>query len=242
MLKLFIVIFYSTISFAIEASPFIIVSDPNPPYEYLNNQQPAGMDIEILQEIAKRQKIEFRFQFVPWARALNMVKEGKADAIISLLKTEDRLNFLHYPETPVYEDKILFFANKNFSQKPRSLTDLKGVRVGVVAGNSYGKEFDENTEMIKEVVSTQEMGMKKLAANRTPLFVINEIVGFHLIKELKAEGIYTLPIILSQDKYYLAISKKSPRSNTFLKIMDQGLKEAQKSGVLSEIKKKYLKK
>ena len=102
--------------------------------------------------------------------------------------------------------------------------------------------FDENKEIIKEIVSDQEMGMRKLMANRTPLFVINEIVGLYLIKEMKAEGITTLPIVLTQDKYYVAISKKSPRSKIFFEKISQGLKEAQKSGVLQEMKKKYLQK
>lgn len=224
------------------ASPFVIVTDPPPPYEYMVNNIPVGMDVEILSEIAKKQHLQIQFNFVPWARAMIMVKEGKADGIISLLKTPERESFLNYPETPIYEDRILLFANSSFKNNILALKDLEGHTVGVVADNSYSKEFDENLNIIKEIVSDQEMGMRKLIANRTPLFIINEMVGLYMIKEMRVQNIRPLTFVVNQNKYYLAVSRKSPRSRLFFKKISQGLKDAQKSGVLSEIKKKYLQK
>lgn len=206
----------SLLSFGAFAKTFKLVSEAYPPYEYQENGKNIGMDVEILDLITKKTGVEIKIEFIPWKRALEMVKDGSADGIFSLAKTPEREEFLHYPGTPLYQGKTVLFAHPDYKGDPKSLEDLKGKTVSIVTDNSYGAEFDGNKEIQKDASSDQDTQMRKLIAGRVPLTVANEIVGWHNIKKQGGKDIRTLGIVVDKDVNYIGVSKKSPNSKEFL--------------------------
>lgn len=106
------------------AQTFRFVTEDYPPYVYSEGGQAKGLDVEIINAIKKKANIDVKIEFYPWNRALSMVQDGTADAIFSLFKNSEREAFLHYPATPLYNNKTMLFASNSFAGDVKSLSDL----------------------------------------------------------------------------------------------------------------------
>ncbi len=69
----------------------IVCGDENyPPNEMKINGQLVGVHIDLIKEIAAILKIKVVFGRYPWARAVNMLKTGEADAITYFSRNSER--------------------------------------------------------------------------------------------------------------------------------------------------------
>jgi len=223
------------------AKTYKLVYEEYPPYEYKVNGKLTGMDVEILEEAAKTAGVSLEFKEYPWARATKMAEEGEVDAIFSMSKTADREKLFYFPSVYLSGETNVIFANDAFKGEIKSITDLKGKRIGVVADYSYGVEFDGYKDCKKEINSNQETLMKKLKENRFQLAINNQLVGNHKAKELGATNIRVLSYIASNDPLFLGVSKKSASGKEFFDLMNKTLSDMDKAGKLKPIRDKYTK-
>lgn len=223
------------------AQTYLLVTEEYPPYEYLDGGKPAGMDVEMLRAAAARAGVSVEFRFVPWVRAEAMAKGGQADGIFSLFRTKEREAFLLYAATPLGSERNAVFANSGFKGEPTRLADLKGLRIGSVTGNSYGPLFDSFSDYLKDENADVETMLRKLAGNRTPLGVVNQVVGRHLIKRLGLSGLRILPIDLGEEPLFVGFAKASPKGAEAHARLSAALSELEASGELKAIRDKYLK-
>lgn len=226
--------------FASEASPYVLVTESYPPYEFQENGKAVGMDVELIELAAKKVDIKIRIDFIPWARCIEMMKKGSADGIFSLLHNKEREKFIYYPPTPLYVARSVLFARKKSSIKIEKIEDLKGKQVGVVYGNSYGEAFDKADYIKKESVADHETLMKKLIVRREELIMTTEEVGYYLSRKLGSQDVHALPLTVLKDMFYIGVSKKSPRAKILLKKLSEGLALIEKTGEAQLIRKKYL--
>ncbi len=147
------------------------------PYTYLDNGKPSGFEIEILDAVMKNLGIQVVFVSYPWKRCLNNLKEGKADILISLLKTPDRETFAHFPDTHISISKTVFFTKKDSRISFNgSYEDLKDFNIGVIMGFSYNTAFDQAVFLkIDSSVDTRTL-ITKLLNNRHDLAAENQAV------------------------------------------------------------------
>ncbi|MCP4076398.1 MAG: amino acid ABC transporter substrate-binding protein [Gammaproteobacteria bacterium] len=54
------------------------------------NGQSSGIDVEILNELARRAKIKLRYKHVPFKRIFKMLQSGKADIVCSIIRKNQR--------------------------------------------------------------------------------------------------------------------------------------------------------
>jgi len=226
----------------LSAKTYNLVSEPYPPFEYQENGKNTGMDVEILEAVAKSAGVDFKISFLPWKRALSEVQSGSSDAIFSILQTKERESFLYYPEKALFKGKTILFANESFNGTIKSISDLNGKKIGFVSGNSYGKEFDNATEILKDPSTNAEMSVNKLINNRHDLLVITEEVGWYYLNKSKAKKIRALPFIIMQDDYFIATSKKSANGRELLNLINEHMTKLEKDNVLDAIRAKYRKK
>lgn len=240
MKKFFLLIILFVYCLGSQAASYYLVTEPYPPYEFQENGKSVGMDVELIELAAKKVGITLRIEFIPWARCIEMMKQGSADGIFSLLHNNEREAFIYYPPTPLYVARSVLFARKNYSNKIEKMEDLKGKQVGVVYGNSYGEVFDRADYIKKESVADHETLMKKLIGRREELILTTEEVGYYLSRKLGGKDIHALPFTVSKDSFYIGVSKKSPRAKTLLKKLSEGLALIEKTGEAQLIRKKYL--
>lgn len=219
-----------------------IVYEDYPPFEFKdNNGVMKGLDIDILNAIARNEKVSFEYIPVPWARALSMVENGDCDAIISLFKTPERDKFLLFPSEGLGFEANVIFANDSFKGDVKTINDLKGKTVGTVTEYSYGKEFDAYKGYVKEESKDQETMFKKLANNRINMAITNELVGFYMLKDLGIKNVRKLSYVADDQPLYIGVSKKSANATELHALLNKGLNDLKKSGELAKIRNSYKK-
>lgn len=104
----------------------------------------AGVNVDIARAVLARLGHDVRFLFVPWRRALEMVKDGYADAILDAGYNAGRATYLHYPDEPIYLEEIYAFklARRDLSLDA-GLANAGEYSVGVGRGHYYGELVDQ---------------------------------------------------------------------------------------------------
>lgn len=70
-----------------------ILSSNYPPHIYMENGEIKGIRVELLTELFKRMGSKYKPEIMPWARAMVMIKKGRADGICSIRYEPDGLAF-----------------------------------------------------------------------------------------------------------------------------------------------------
>lgn len=206
LLSLIVTLVLST---AAMAEPLTIVMESYEPYQYTQAGAFKGFDVDTVRMICERAGCQANFVDVPWARATQMVKDGEADAIFSLFKTDERLEFLVYPDVHLSQERNVIITKKDAGITINNMEDLAGKTVGIVKDYSYGDDFDESTAFTKEEATNNDTLLNKLEAGRTDAAVINELVLETVAPALGLEGAFTIqPFAVSEGNMYIAFSKK----------------------------------
>lgn len=220
--------------------------DDIPPKIYRENGQIKGTYIEVIREACKRMKVQAEFVTFPWARAVVMARTGKVDAIFPPFVTAERKEYLFFPE-PVSETRNMVFALKKRKLKVQSLSDLKGLTVGVNGQYSYGEAFDSYKKNLRlDLSSTQEMLIQKLGRSegvkRVDVVVASEDAFRFMSKRLGYGDIFESIYVVSENPAYVAFSKaKGAGSKELSERFGKTLQQMKKEGVIQKIFDHYMK-
>jgi polar amino acid transport system substrate-binding protein len=164
---------------------FIIVTDPWPPYVYVEDNRTVGIDADIALAVLDKMGIKGRIEMQPWKRSLTSVKNLQADAILSAAVTTDRKEFLYFPAEPVSKGVTVFFQRKQRNITSKSLGDLKELKVGAMLGYKYCAELDESPLLLSASrVATLEQSFNMLMNDRIDVLVEVDAVGMYKAKEM----------------------------------------------------------
>jgi polar amino acid transport system substrate-binding protein len=229
---------------AIAGETYKIVVDDWVPYSFIKDGKKMGTDIDLLNAVGKKIGVEFEFVFVPWSRAIHMVKVGDADGIISLYDTPERRDFLLYTKEAISTETIILITSYNNKLKSiHSFKDLAGLSIGITPDTSYGKEFDSLNNYIKEPCRSTDIKIAKLIGNRMDVAVINQASFRERSKHnptLKSE-IKTLPLIINKQNLFLAFSKKAnERKNYPINKISDAIRTLRNDGAITTINKVYM--
>lgn len=191
--------------------PFKIVTDPWPPYVYLEEGKTVGIDVDIALAVLNKMGIKGKIEMLPWKRSLTSVKNQEADAILSAAVTDKRKIYLYFPAEPVSKSWTVFFQRKPRNIITNSLDDLKGFKVGAILGYKYCEELDNSPVLLgASRVVTLDQSFNMLMSDRIDVLVESEAAGMYKAKEM---GISNKISVIKGSNYcsvgnYLAFSKK----------------------------------
>src|SRR4051812_29535911 len=95
------------------AGPMTLVTAYYPPFAYEENGQQKGIAVDLLKEAFARMHQEMRIEFVPFPRAISMVKRGEADAIFPFSISAEREKFVRYPSEILVSDPATLFVRSD---------------------------------------------------------------------------------------------------------------------------------
>lgn len=237
---------------------FIIVGEVWAPFEYLEDGKPKGIDVEVLDHIFGKLKIDYEIQFYPWARAEWMAQNGKADAVISVSYKKSREEFLMYTDSQkqfgvdgargaefLWNAKYVFFCRKSkkaeleFDSYAQIRADA--YRLVTIRGYTYNRQFRE-ARLPSIIVTSQEEGFQMLAEGQVDLFPNELTVGRAALKKLGlSDKITRLDKALFTKPYLMPFCKKSDFPNKeelMLRFYDE-LNKMRDSGNYRKIYLKY---
>lgn len=195
---------------------------PAPPYMIGagdENSEMSGIDVEIVQEIARRMNLKVEYIKCTWARCLELMKTGEADLLSSAYKKPDREKYMFYLGQPFLDQlPIAFYFLKGKNYSVTIYDDIYQFdNIGVLNGGSYFERFDQDTRARKFEVTSQDQLFPMLLAGR-----LDAVAGYVPTENYRiAVGGYHDQIERSVYEYqeqafvYMTISKESPLAAHF---------------------------
>ena len=149
-----------------------------PPYssEYLIER---GSIVELSTRAFAATGHSVQIDFLPWARARVELRKGNYDGIL-LLWPEEIINEQLIASRPLLYSELGFFIRQDTPVTFTELSQLKGRKVGVARGYDYPLAII-NSGIISEEGSDDLTNLRKLAAKRFDLVLLEKQVGLHLL-------------------------------------------------------------
>ena len=110
------------------------------PYEYMDNNEPAGFDIEFLDGLAKVMGREAENIDTRWANLIPGLRGGRFDITnSSMYITADRLKVIDM--IPYLKSGVSILAVKGNDYQPKTPEDFCGHKIGSMAGTAWLKKI-----------------------------------------------------------------------------------------------------
>ncbi|HFU4232859.1 TPA: ABC transporter substrate-binding protein/permease [Streptococcus suis] len=135
----------------------IVFDNAYAPFEFKDSDQVyKGLDVDIINEVAKRSGWKMNQSFPGFDAAVNAVQSGSADALMAgTTITEVRKQVFTFSD-PYFDTKIIVATTK--ANKISSYEDLKGKTVGVKNGTTSQTFLEENKNKYGFSIKTFDTG------------------------------------------------------------------------------------
>ncbi len=197
------------------------------PYEYYENGNIVGVDIDICKEIAKEMGMELEIKDVAFDSIISEVKTNKSDiGAAGISYTEERAKEVDFTTNYMESKQVLIVKNGSYIKSPKNLTRERiAVQLGSV-GDSYLTENYPYVTVIREKKFLA--AIQDLKDNKVSGVVMDEIPA----KELISDDLVILNEPLTTD-YYGMIVKKG--NNEILTKANEVIERMKKDGTIDEI-------
>lgn len=222
------------------AEEVLLVTVDYPPYygpELVNE----GPITEIVTQAFENVGYAIKVDYMPWARAMQQAKVGKADGLLGAWYSDERTQWFAYSMSLPGNELVLF---KRRGAPPPSFTsydDLKPYRIGIVRGYRNPPEF-EAAELRTEIANSDKVNLIKLANERLDLILVDRAVAKHIVaKELPqyTDELVSIEPPLEVLPLYLLISRKTEDYQRKLDDFNRGLAILEKDGGVQAILKRH---
>ncbi len=175
----------------------------------------------------------------PWEDVIAKSKSGDIDIVVAAYKTKERKKYFIYSDAYT-TDPVAVFVPSDKAFKFENFSDLVGKSGVGMIGDSYGQEFDDYsaTHLKVQRVQTVAEGFEKLTKHQADYFIYSLYGGKLEIKKKKLSKITSLPHLVSEQPFYVMISKKSPFTHD-IKNINRLLKKYKEDGTIDALVKKY---
>lgn len=210
------------------------------PFNYEVGGVVSGPAADIIRRICGAVKIDCPMQLLPWGRAQDEVRNGKAHGIFVVGWNEEQSKWLYF-SPPILNSEYGFFVRADNPLKFNENSDVQGYAVGVYGPSNTATALERIKAEIKHMTidMTPDGGaaFKKLSVSRIDAVFSNRDVGNDLMRKL---GIRNVRYAGRQQilKYYIGFSQKF----TEKKLVDQfntAFRNLHKRGIIQAILSKY---
>ena len=204
-----------------------------PPYEYYEDGDIVGIDVEIAKAIAAKLGMELQIEDMAFDAIIPAVTSGKADfGAAGMTVTEERQRSVEFTDT---------YANSNQVAIVKEDSDITGsdALAGKIIGVQLGTTGDALANEIKDAtVERYNKGLEavqSLTQGKIDAVVIDQATAEAFVK--KTEGIKILEEKMSEEEYAIAIKKGNME---LVEKMNEAIKELKEEGKIDEIVAKYM--
>lgn len=204
-----------------------------PPYEYYEDGDIVGIDVEIAKAIAAKLGMELQIEDMAFDAIIPAVTSGKADfGAAGMTVTEERQRSVEFTDT---------YANSNQVAIVKEDSDITGsdALAGKIIGVQLGTTGDAFATEIKDAtVERYNKGLEavqSLTQGKIDAVVIDQATAEAFVK--KTEGIKILEEKMSEEEYAIAIKKGNME---LVEKMNEAIKELKEEGKIDEIVAKYM--
>ena len=228
------------------AAPVKIVISPWCPYICTDDKARPGVLVEITTAAFASQHAAVNFVDLPWQRQLMSTRDGSADAILGISRSD--APDLLFPRRPTGNFIPCFFVPLSSTWKYGGVNSLRNIRLSVLKGENFNKDVDAylNGEgahngrvdfLSSESYLTQHF--QKLAAGRADAVLEEARIAQNYLRSSHQSGRFKLAGCLDATPIWIAFTPSGSSGTAAMAVFEQGLDEIQKSGQLKAILEKY---
>jgi len=233
---------------AVSAEPLLFLAEAGyAPYSFANGEQPRGIDCEIVQELARRLDLDVNFKFLPRARMLDELRQGRAQGVVALGYIPELSPLLAYArKQPLRVNQYDLFshgADRLNYQSPLSLT---GKTIALPQGVPLPEELQRSAseEQFKVLRAPAEADcIRLLLMRQVDAFVGQAEATFNLLGKMgMTSTIIAAGTTIARDTSYLAVARNAGvnKPEALARLMELVLAEMLADGAYREIQRRYL--
>ncbi|MDQ6596056.1 transporter substrate-binding domain-containing protein [Bacillus salipaludis] len=210
-----------------------------PPFEYKDGNDYKGIDIDLINAIAKNQGFKIELNPMDFGGIIPAMQANQLDvAIAGMSITDERKKVVDF-STPYFDAGLTVVVKKDNSTI-KSVNDLKGKTVAVKKGTTGAKYAQDNTSKlgIKVVQFNDSPAMFQEVSNGNADALIEDYPVISYAIAQKDLGLKIVGDRLNGDQYGIAVLKG--QNKDLIEKINKGLAELKKDGTYDKIVKSYL--
>ncbi|SHL65393.1 substrate-binding periplasmic protein [Phytopseudomonas punonensis] len=229
------------------AESLIMEADVWCPVNCAPDAERPGVFVELATQIFAEAGIGVDYRVTNWARAVQDVRNGRANALIGA-GVRDAPDFLFGKQAPGIS-RNCFYARPGSTWRYTGLASLAGVRLGVINGYSYGEELDgyvrryeRDHERLQLAAGEQALALnvRKVELGRLDALVENTwIMAMHMNQAGNKNELIEVGCRVPDVPIYIAFSPVLSSSARYRDIFDEGVRRYRQNGRLGALLQRY---
>ena len=209
-------------------------SATNPPYEYLDNGQPAGFSIDLLKAVGREMGFDVQFVLTDTERARQDLLDGKLDMLAGLAYSTNRDSTFDFSVPITYTSFDLYVRDDSTA---RSLEDVRGKEIVVISGSVVHEYLisERFTSRIVQVANPVD-AIRLLSQNNYDGTILSRIQAEYLISTLNVTNLRRVGLDIMTRKFAFGVAEGD---RELLAKLNEGLYVLSTSGELQDLQEKW---
>lgn len=204
-----------------------------PPFEYLENGEITGFDMDLVHEIGKIVDADIKIVDMAFDGLLPALQMKKVDLVIAgMTANEERMKTVSFTQPYYTASQVIIVKEGDSSIK--SFADLKGKKVGVMLGFTGDMVVSEIDGVKIERFNAAYAGIMALQAGKVEAIVLDSEPAKNYVAQNK--GLVLADADAEQEEYAIAVRKND---KALLEKVEKVLSEIKENGTYDKLIQKY---
>jgi ABC-type amino acid transport substrate-binding protein len=205
-----------------------------------------GFTSQLVENVFAMSRITVQFQKYSWSVAINEVREGRINALLSPAKQE--AEGLIYSKNHVAYQQMCFYVKKDFNWIYQGIKSLDQIKLGIMRNSNYPGLMDyiqrnlNVSDKIFQLSSSDVLGtgFEYLVNKKYDSFLIDSVTAEYYLKSNKKTNIFKRVDCLPKENLYIAFSPKNmKKSMRLVETFDLNFEKFIKTKSFSNLLYKY---
>ncbi|PTS85778.1 amino acid ABC transporter substrate-binding protein [Pseudomonas sp. HMWF032] len=225
---------------SLQAEDWHVVGDEQfAPYSYvtLEDDQPHGLDVELVEAVLQEAKIAYNLRLYPWERVKRMLDRSEVAMAFQFAGTPERMQQYELVGPIRTGSTVFMTTGKTAIHDWQSLDDLSQYVIGQVRGYAYQSDFDKADLRRDTSAQNPRQLVSMLLAGRIDIIVGDRVQLMYFVREQRAEqGVRILHKPLVEMPRYVAFAKGD---HARAKVFADALERLKQAGSLNTIYQRW---
>lgn len=204
-----------------------------PPFEYLENGEITGFDMELIQEMGKIMDADIKIVDMSFDGLLPALQMKKVDLVIAgMTATEERQKTVAFTQPYYTASQVIIVKDGN--QDIKSFDDLKGKEVAVMLGFTGDTVVSEIEGVKVERFNAAYAGIMALNADKVDAVVLDSEPAKNYVQQ--NSGLKIVEAASAKEEYAIALRKNDKE---LLENVEKALVEVKNNGTYNKLLEKY---
>lgn len=197
---------------------------PHAPGCFLNEGgKPAGLMVDILEDVARQEGWRLEYRMVPWAESLELARRGEVDLVTTVARLPEREAYLRFGQEPAFRIWTLLYTAKD--RHLADVRELEGQVVAIMRNDMNARNFQAFTQQVGVRCVFQEHGtfgevLQAVEAGRAQAGVTSNLYGYGVEHTFRVQR---MPQVFSPFPVYFASGLEAP--GDVLEALDRYIRE-----------------